>query len=132
MNRLAAKLVVADCWTWTGTRTRNGYGQVRRAGKAWVVHRYVWTTLVGPIPPDMDLDHLCRNRLCCNPDHLEPVTRAENMRRGAPNQNARRTHCRKGHPLSGENLRMENGRRRCRACQLATVRRYKAKLRGPA
>ena len=71
-----------DCWVWTGSRTGAGYGQVwsRRGNRG--VHRIVYEQLVGPIPDGLVIDHLCRNRSCCNPAHLEPVTMAENVRRG--------------------------------------------------
>jgi hypothetical protein len=76
-------------------------------------HRYVYERLVGPIPAGMTLDHLCRNRACVNPAHLEPVTGPENTRRAV----ALQTHCLRGHPLSGPNLYCRNGRRHCRECR---------------
>lgn len=79
--------VTLFCWEWKGAICPGtGYGHVglgRRTDGVGVVHRVVYELLVGPIPPGMDLDHLCRNRACCNPDHLEPVTRSVNNRRGA-------------------------------------------------
>lgn len=69
------------CWLWTGARVRNGYGTARIEGRNGVIHRWVYEQLVGPIPAGMQLDHLCRVRHCCNPDHLEPVTHTENCRR---------------------------------------------------
>lgn len=73
---------VTGCWVWTGRMNRNGYGRAWFRGKEPVIHRVVWTVLVGPIPPGYLLDHLCRNRKCCNPAHLEPVTPQENTLRG--------------------------------------------------
>lgn len=71
------------CWEWTGARNGNGYGRVHvRPGKLAYAHRAVYALLVGPIPAGLDLDHLCRNRSCVNPLHLEPVTRGENLLRG--------------------------------------------------
>lgn len=95
------------CWLWTGA-TSNGYGHICLDYKRHLVHRVVYEMLVGPIPAGLTLDHLCRVRLCCNPDHLEPVTLAENMARSPW---FRPTHCRKGHSL------MNNNRRgKCRTC----------------
>jgi hypothetical protein len=72
-----------DCWEWTGYRSNLGYGVSSGKGiKSRQAHRALWLELVGPIVGNLDLDHLCRNRGCVNPDHLEPVTRRENMRRG--------------------------------------------------
>lgn len=76
-----------DCWAWQGSIAPNGYGKL---GGSWA-HRLSYETFVGPIPEGLDLDHLCRNRGCVNPDHLEPVTRKENLRRGLRGKRPRRT-----------------------------------------
>jgi hypothetical protein len=101
------------CWTWTACILQNGYGGVRLKGKLMRAHRVVYELLVGKIPDGLQLDHLCRNRKCVNPAHLEPVTQKENMRRGngACAINARKTHCKSGHEFTKENTR-----RRCRIC----------------
>ena len=65
------------CWVWLGAKMRNGYGQLVVGGVHYAAHRYAYQELVGAIPAGLDLDHLCRNRACTNPDHLEPVTRSE-------------------------------------------------------
>ena len=71
------------CWLWIGGQNGHGYGQVNRDGRLWQAHRWYWEQEHGPVPEGLELDHLCRNRACVRPDHLEPVTRTENTRRGA-------------------------------------------------
>lgn len=100
------------CWLWTGPRMplkktgRKGYGHFAIGGKSIVAHRYSYQIFMGPIPDGLVLDHLCRVHECVNPSHLEAVTNKENILRGtAPTAaNAQKTHCKKGHPLSGDNL----------------------------
>jgi hypothetical protein len=109
------------CWEWTGP-LNNGYGRLRYGGRHRYAHRLAWELLVGLLGPDEELDHLCRNRRCVNPDHLEPVSRSENLRRGygACAQHARKTHCKRGHLLAGDNLYIrKNGARRCLTCNRA-------------
>lgn len=114
-----------DCWEWTGARHPRGYGEVRHEGRKWRAHRLVWTLLVGEIPKGLEIDHLCRNTGCVNPDHLEPVTHGENMRRSPASQLGAakvraKTHCPQGHPYDEENTYVYGPRktyRHCRACQ---------------
>ena len=132
----------SGCWIYFGSDNGNGYGAFTEAkGKTRrYAHRIAYEELRGPIPPGLELDHLCNTRCCCNPDHLEPVTRAENQRRAARrgavfNSNHEKTHCRSGHPFSGSNLlvkRRSNGRtyRACKICETAAGLRYLAKKRG--
>lgn len=111
------------CWLWKGYRMPNGYGQFSETmGKKWYAHRWAFTCEVGPVPLGLDLDHLCRNRLCVRPSHLEAVTRRTNLLRGAtlPAANAAKTHCVHGHEFTPENTaRSAVGHRSCRTCSRA-------------
>lgn len=120
------------CWIWRGATTKpeNGYGQIRLDGKMQVAHRIAYELEVGQIPSGMDLDHLCRVRLCVNPAHLEPVSPYENFRRGVsqPASYLKQSHCKRGHLLEGENLAIANGgrSRRCRTCKRDNERMRRA------
>jgi hypothetical protein len=112
--RFWAKVDRSDgCWLWRGCAVPPGYGQFAPTrDKRIGAHRYAYEQLIGPIPEGLSLDHLCRTPLCVNPSHLEPVTHAENMRR------SRKTHCKRGHELAGDNLYFtKRGDRGCRACR---------------
>lgn len=109
------------CWDWVGTKHPGGYGQFRRHGRMQRAHRVLYEDIVGKIPDGLTLDHLCRNRGCVNPAHMEPVTRRENILRGdgAGVRGSRRTHCPRGHALGGDNLvrcELKRGKRKCRTC----------------
>jgi len=95
----------------------SGYGQT--AGK--MIHRITYIMAYGPIPEEMELDHLCKTRNCYNPSHLEPVTHSENMKRSSAGDVIRErakliTHCPKGHEYTEENTRISSGKRVCRQC----------------
>lgn len=132
-ERFWAKVEKTDsCWVWTAATYPNGYGEFGIEGRTCLVHRVAWELLVGPIPDGLDLDHLCRNRLCVNPDHLEPVTRRENLLRGEtiPAFHAAQTHCVHGHEFTPDNTHIErNGSRRCLRC--ARLHRWRRRLNQP-
>jgi hypothetical protein len=106
-----------DCWLWENPK-KSGYGEIKIDGKMEKAHIISYRMDIGPVPKGLELDHLCRNRSCVRPDHLEAVTHIVNVRRGlAGAYNKIKTNCRNGHPFSGENLRIRpNGKRNCRAC----------------
>lgn len=116
------------CWVWTGTMDQNGYARMNDQGKQWTVHRWSYVRSCGNVPIGLQLDHLCRNRACVNPDHLEPVTARVNNLRGVGHAalNAVKTHCLNGHPLTPGNLvsRKDRNARECRACHNERRRQY--------
>lgn len=113
------------CWIWTAATFPEGYGLLGIDGVPRLAHRISYELTVGPIPDGAQLDHICRVRHCVNPDHLEPITRRENIRRGvSPSAiNARLTHCRRGHAFDEANTHVANGRRTCRTCRREAARR---------
>lgn len=137
-ERFMSKVAVdpEGCWLWIASRDRDGYGQFKVDGKTRQAHQVAYELFVGPIPAGSDLDHVrargCRHRHCVNPEHLEPVSRAENTRRGnGPTAaNARKSCCLKGHPFDEANTYLRpDGNRMCRACNRESVRRYKDRKR---
>jgi hypothetical protein len=113
---------MTGCWLWTGSISKGGYAFFGMKDTVCYAHRVSYQSLVGVIPAKFHIDHLCRVRCCVNPAHLEPVTHAENLRRG-DNVQSKKTHCPKGHPYSGDNLIMRKFpdgvvgvNRLCRAC----------------
>lgn len=128
-ERLAVRISVDvnGCWLWTGNRSRS-YGYIYNGGgrgneRRTMAHRAVYEAAVGPVPDGLELDHLCRVRLCVNPAHLEPVTRLENIRRGVGPAilgalNGSKTECKNGHPFDEANTRLRpTGGRTCRQCE---------------
>lgn len=137
LERFLEKIEIAPngCWEWSGARTK-GYGKfaagrtVDKTRRIVLAHRFAYEAFKGPIPEGLEPDHLCRNHGCVNPDHLEVVTRLENVRRGeVRNSNRRRgeaiSHCPKGHPYDKANTYIrKDGSRQCRACRRESNHKY--------
>lgn len=113
------------CWLWLGSKVHDGYGRIFTGGEDKLAHVVSYEFYVGPVPDDLILDHTCRNRPCINPAHLEPVTYAENTRRGnAPTALVGRLgRCRKGHDLPGGGLCALCRKAAQRACYLRRLAR---------
>jgi hypothetical protein len=128
------QMSATGCWEWTKRLNPGGYGSFRANGRRAGAHRWSYELHVGPIPAGMDIDHLCRNRKCVNPHHLEPVTRSENLRRGEVGQWNRTTErCPQGHPYDQSNtFHDKRGWRGCRVCRREASRRYQARKRNAA
>lgn len=121
------KSVTADgCWEWTGANNGSGYGAMydHRTGGMAYPHRVSYELNVGPIPVGMVIDHICFNRLCFNPDHLQAITQSENRLRSSAvgRKRKRLTHCQNGHPFTNENVIWDRKRER-RTCKLCNQRR---------
>ncbi len=117
----------SGCWNWTASRDTNGYGHLRSRSATLQAHRVMWEIHRGPIPAGLEVDHLCRNRACVNPDHLEPVTPAENKRRAG--RRLRTGACHRGHAMTPENTYVSpRGRENCRECCRVNQRRRAARV----
>lgn len=120
------------CWEWAGAISTAGYGQIFVDGRHRPAHRISYEAHVGEIGDGLHIDHLCRNRKCVNPDHLEPVTPVENIMRGEGimAQNARKDQCHRGHDFDAQNTYITpDGGRMCRKCRAIAKAEYRARLR---
>ena len=119
------------CWIWTDALSKSGYAYIRSGSRTFpVCHRLSYEKMVGPIPSGMVLDHLCNNKACVNPSHLQPTTPKENVLRANSwsGRNHAKQFCPRGHPLSGDNLslgQLRRGRRVCRTCFNAWQRNHR-------
>lgn len=117
-----------QCWPWLRGRTTAGYGTVYYKGKHGYAHRIMFEMFREPIPKGMFIDHICRNKKCCNPSHLRIATPRQNALEnsiGPIAANALKTNCKRGHLLSGENVYVPaRGGRECRACRSAAMKSW--------
>lgn len=118
------------CWLWIGYKLPKGYGMIHLNGKPCPAHRVSHLIFKGAIPTGLEIDHLCRNKSCVNPNHLEAVTRSVNLMRG-DNHWRRKTHCPQGHPYDMENTLIDKrGARNCLTCVRYKNREYRRKIKG--
>lgn len=133
IQRFLKKIKIAEngCWLWIASLNPVfGYSAFRYNQQCGNGHRFIWLYLYGSIPKGLEIDHLCRNRACVNPKHLELVTHKENLLRGDTFQarNAKKTQCPQGHPLDGSNIyKQKDGKRRCRICHVEYLRNWRKK-----
>lgn len=120
----------SGCWLWLGADVPAGYGQMWNGFRPEQAHRLSYRAAYGPIPGGAEIDHKCRTPRCVNPAHMEAVPHRENMRRSRAvvGENARKTSCKRGHVLSGDNLKITpSGARQCRECLRFHARNAKAR-----
>jgi len=130
VRRIFASINYGVCWIPPRWFKKSGYSLLYFRGKNRLGHRLVWEFLVGEVPGGLDLDHLCRDRRCVNPDHLEPVTRSVNCRRGNTGLHLKiKTHCPHGHPYNKKNtyVRLNDKGRSCRVCSRQAQQRLRDK-----
>lgn len=123
IENIFKNIKITDCWEWQGWINRAGYGELTIAGIKWRAHRWFYKFYKGEIPEGLDLDHLCANKRCVNPEHLEAVPHQVNIKR-AYDRMPRKTHCHNGHALEGKNLYVyteKSGKtwRGCKTCRKA-------------
>lgn len=132
LERLSVPEPNTGCRLYLGCLTPSGYGRFRFAGRVQMAHRAAYELRFGPVPDGLEIDHLCRQRSCLEVRHLEAVTHHENWRRGTSfsAENARKTHCKFGHPFADYNLLLTaRGFRNCRICMCRSKQKYYRKHR---
>lgn len=121
--------LLEGCWLWKSNINENGYGYFKINYKNMRAHRVSYQYWNGPISKNYEIDHLCRNRSCVNPQHLEAVTHQENTKRGLQskphlNQHVNKTHCKRGHEFNEKNTYVKDSSRHCRICHKERCRKY--------
>lgn len=120
-----------DCWEWKAEITHDGYGRYCYKYRRYMSHRFSYEIMIGPIPEGLQIDHLCRNRSCCNPEHLEAVTCKENLSRGlgcmpgvivSANKRKAKIHCKYSHEFTPENTYTYKNKRSCKICNCRRVK----------
>lgn len=133
MEKIDFPSVFSDCWYWNRSPNSYGYGQfwLKNLGRSVAAHRVAYVLAYGDVPPGTEIDHLCRVRHCVNPLHLEAVTQAENNRRSNSMSavNARKTHCKNGHPFDSGHMKIIKNGRCCWTCKLTWQRKSRAELK---
>ena len=132
-------LVDSPCWIWIGCRSRNGYGQFKADARRSFTrkigpHIFAYEYFIGPVPDGFDVHHRCYNRACCSPLHIDVISHRDNMVDGNASTlasvNARKTHCKYGHPLTGDNMQVTSqGSRLCRTCNARRQREFQERRR---
>lgn len=121
----------AGCWVWKERKNQDGYGTLKFHGKRHHAHKFIYELFFGKVPNGLELDHLCSNRPCVNPNHLEPVTHKENIGRGRTGKYlSERTHCKNGHEYNSENTRISvavtgTTYRQCKQCLRDGTKRWR-------
>lgn len=124
------RLGADECWLWMGALSGSGYGSFHLSGETYQAHRVAVSATGRAVPTWAVIDHTCRNRRCVNPQHLRAVDRRANVHENSSSPahlNSLKTHCPRGHLLSGDNLVMDRGKRRCRSCKAAALREIRSR-----
>lgn len=131
INRILVKVeIIESCWIWNGVPSTSGYGKISIENTPKYTHRVMFEYYYGQICPDLQIDHLCKNKLCVNPIHLEQVSQKTNILRSeCPSAiNARKTHCKRGHEFNDTNTAIVKNRRVCRSCRRMRLQMWRKNI----